>query len=193
MRPVNLVISAFGPYAKEQQLDFEKLNGRNIFVITGSTGAGKTTIFDAISYALYGEASGESRENDSLRSHFAEPDIETFISLEFELRGDIYKIRRSPKQPKKKVRGDGFTEKDAEAVIELPNGKVISGVNNVNEKINEILGINKAQFKQIVMLPQGEFKKLLLANSVEREDVFRKIFNTYNFEGIQGLLKDKAI
>ncbi|MEG0855858.1 MAG: SbcC/MukB-like Walker B domain-containing protein [Terrisporobacter sp.] len=193
MRPVNLVISAFGPYAKEQQLDFEKLNGRNIFVITGSTGAGKTTIFDAISYALYGEASGESRENDSLRSHFAEQDIETFVLLEFELRGNIYKIRRSPKQPKKKVRGDGFTEKDAEATIELPNGKVISGVNNVNEKINEILGINKAQFKQIVMLPQGEFKKLLLANSVEREDVFRKIFNTYNFEGIQGLLKDKAI
>lgn len=193
MRPVNLIISAFGPYAKKQELDFERLNGRNIFVITGTTGAGKTTIFDAISYALYGEASGESRENDSLRSHFAESDVETFVELDFELRGEVYKIRRSPKQPKKKVRGEGFTEKDAEAVLEMPNGKVISGVNNVNEKINEILGINKAQFKQIVMLPQGEFKKLLLANSVEREDVFRKIFNTYNFESIQKSLKEKAM
>lgn len=193
MRPVNLIISAFGPYAKKQELDFQKLNGRNIFVITGTTGAGKTTIFDAISYALYGEASGESRENDSLRSHFAESDVETFVELNFELRGEVYKIRRSPKQPKKKVRGEGFTEKDAEAILEMPKGKVISGVNNVNEKINEILGINKAQFKQIVMLPQGEFKKLLLANSVEREDVFRKIFNTYNFESIQKSLKEKAL
>ena len=193
MRPVNLIISAFGPYAKKQELDFQKLNGRNIFVITGTTGAGKTTIFDAISYALYGEASGESRENDSLRSHFAESDVETFVELDFELRGEVYKIRRSPKQPKKKVRGEGFTEKDAEAILEMPNGKVISGVNNVNEKINEILGINKAQFKQIVMLPQGEFKKLLLANSVEREDVCRKIFNTYNFESIQKSLKEKAL
>ena len=193
MRPVNLIISAFGPYAKKQELDFQKLNGRNIFVITGTTGAGKTTIFDAISYALYGEASGESRENDSLRSHFAESDVETFVELDFELRGEVYKIRRSPKQPKKKVRGEGFTEKDAEAILEMPKGKVISGVNNVNEKINEILGINKAQFKQIVMLPQGEFKKLLLANSVEREDVFRKIFNTYNFESIQKSLKEKAL
>ncbi|OPF53069.1 hypothetical protein BH721_08475 [Clostridium baratii] len=193
MRPVNLIISAFGPYAKKQELDFQKLNGRNIFVITGTTGAGKTTIFDAISYALYGEASGESRENDSLRSHFAESDVETFVELNFELRGEVYKIRRSPKQPKKKIRGEGFTEKDAEAILEMPKGKVISGVNNVNEKINEILGINKAQFKQIVMLPQGEFKKLLLANSVEREDVFRKIFNTYNFESIQKSLKEKAL
>lgn len=193
MRPINLVISAFGPYAKEQQLDFEKLNGRNIFVITGTTGAGKTTIFDAISYALYGEASGESRENDSLRSHFADENTETFVELEFELKGDIYKIRRSPKQPKKKVRGNGFTEKDSEAILDLPNGKRITGISNVNDKITQILGINKAQFKQIVMLPQGEFKKLLLASSVEREDIFRKIFNTYNFENIQADLKEKAI
>lgn len=193
MRPINLVISAFGPYAKEQQLDFEKLNGRNIFVITGTTGAGKTTIFDAISYALYGEASGESRENDSLRSHFADENTETFVELEFELKGDIYKIRRSPKQPKKKVRGNGFTEKDSEAILDLPNGKRITGISNVNDRITQILGINKAQFKQIVMLPQGEFKKLLLASSVEREDIFRKIFNTYNFENIQADLKEKAI
>ena len=192
MKPVKLIISAFGPYANKQELDFRELNGRNIFVITGPTGSGKTTIFDAISYALYGEASGESRENDSLRSHFADVDTETFVELDFEFRGQIYKITRSPKQKKRKARGEGFTEKDSEAELILPNGKVITKVKAVNEKIEEILGITKEQFKQIVMLPQGEFKKLLLANSVEREEIFRKIFNTYSFEKIQSLLKEKA-
>ena len=192
MKPVKLIISAFGPYANKQELDFRELNGRNIFVITGPTGSGKTTIFDAISYALYGEASGESRENDSLRSHFADVDTETFVELDFEFRGEIYKITRSPKQKKRKARGEGFTEKDSEAELILPNGKVITKVKAVNEKIEEILGITKEQFKQIVMLPQGEFKKLLLANSIEREEIFRKIFNTYSFEKIQSLLKEKA-
>lgn len=193
MRPVRLVISAFGPYAEKQELDFRELKGRNIFVITGTTGSGKTTIFDAISYALYGEASGESRENDSLRSHFADDDTETFVELDFELRGDIYKVVRSPKQKKRKTRGEGFTDKEPEAELVLPNGKVITKVKAVNDKITEILGITKEQFKQIVMLPQGEFKKLLLASSVEREGIFRKIFNTYAFEKIQSSLKDKAI
>lgn len=193
MRPVRLVISAFGPYAEKQELDFRELNGRNIFVITGTTGSGKTTIFDAISYALYGEASGEYRENDSLRSHFADDDTETFVELDFELRGDIYKVVRSPKQKKRKTRGEGFTDKEPEAELILPNGKVITKVKAVNDKITEILGITKEQFKQIVMLPQGEFKKLLLASSVEREGIFRKIFNTYAFEKIQSSLKDKAI
>lgn len=192
MKPVKLIISAFGPYADKQVLDFRELNGRNIFVITGPTGSGKTTIFDAISYALYGEASGENRENDSLRSHFADVDTETFVELDFEFRGEIYKITRSPKQKKRKTRGEGFTDKDSEAELILPNGKVITKVKAVNEKIEEILGITKEQFKQIVMLPQGEFKKLLLANSVEREEIFRKIFNTYSFEKIQSLLKEKA-
>ncbi len=193
MRPVKLVISAFGPYAEKQELDFRELKGRNIFVITGTTGSGKTTIFDAISYALYGEASGESRENDSLRSHFADDDTETFVELEFELRGDLYKVVRSPKQKKRKTRGEGFTDKEPEAELVLPNSKVITKVKAVNDKITEILGITKEQFKQIVMLPQGEFKKLLLASSVEREGIFRKIFNTYAFEKIQSSLKDKAI
>lgn len=192
MRPVRLVISAFGPYAEKQELDFRELKGRNIFVITGTTGSGKTTIFDAISYALYGEASGEYRENDSLRSHFADDDTETFVELDFELRGDIYKVVRSPKQKKRKTRGEGFTDKEPEAELILPNGKVITKVKAVNDKITEILGITKEQFKQIVMLPQGEFKKLLLASSVEREGIFRKIFNTYAFEKIQSSLKDKA-
>ena len=192
MRPIKLTISAFGPYASKQVIDFEELKGRNIFVISGKTGAGKTTIFDAISYALYGEASGESRETDSLRSHFADDNTETYVELEFELRGEKYTVNRVPKQKKKKARGEGYTEKSADATLTLPDGKVITKVTNVNDKIIEILGITREQFKQIVMLAQGEFKKLLLADSVEREGIFRKIFNTYDFEKIQAELKDKA-
>ena len=192
MRPIKLTISAFGPYASKQVIDFEELKGRNIFVISGKTGAGKTTIFDAISYALYGEASGESRETDSLRSHFADDNTETYVELEFELRGQKYIVNRVPKQKKKKARGEGYTEKSADATLTLPDGKVITKVKNVTDKIIEILGITREQFKQIVMLAQGEFKKLLLADSVEREGIFRKIFNTYDFEKIQTELKDKA-
>ena len=192
MRPIKLTISAFGPYASKQVIDFEELKGRNIFVISGKTGAGKTTIFDAISYALYGEASGESRETDSLRSHFADDNTETYVELEFELRGEKYTVNRVPKQKKKKARGEGYTEKTADATLTLPDGKVITKVKNVTDKIIEILGITREQFKQIVMLAQGEFKKLLLADSVEREGIFRKIFNTYDFEKIQAELKDKA-
>lgn len=193
MRPIKLTISAFGPYASKQVIDFEELKGRNIFVISGKTGAGKTTIFDAISYALYGEASGESRETDSLRSHFADDNTETYVELEFELRGQKYIVNRVPKQKKKKARGEGYTEKSADATLTLPDGKVITKVKNVTDKIIEILGITREQFKQIVMLAQGEFKKLLLADSVEREGIFRKIFNTYDFEKIQTQLKDKAV
>ena len=192
MRPIKLTISAFGPYASKQVIDFEELKGRNIFVISGKTGAGKTTIFDAISYALYGEASGESRETDSLRSHFADDNTETYVELEFELRGERYIVNRVPKQKKKKARGEGYTEKSADATLTLPDGKVITKVKNVTDKIIEILGITREQFKQIVMLAQGEFKKLLLAKSDEREGIFRKIFNTYDFEKIQIELKNKA-
>ena len=134
MRPIKLTISAFGPYASKQVIDFEELKGRNIFVISGKTGAGKTTIFDAISYALYGEASGESRETDSLRSHFADDNTETYVELEFELRGEKYTVNRVPKQKKKKARGEGYTEKSADATLTLPDGKVITKVKNVTDR-----------------------------------------------------------
>jgi len=192
MRPLKLVISAFGPYAKEELIDFTLLDGKNIFLITGATGAGKTTVFDAISYALFGEASGSSRETDSLRSDFASNSRLTFVDLTFELRGQIYQIKRIPQQLKPKVKGEGFTNQGAEAELVLPGGKVRTGASNVSNKINEILGINKEQFKQIVMLPQGEFKKLLLADSKDREVIFRKIFGTHTYEKIQTLLYDKS-
>lgn len=185
-------MSAFGPYAKEEIIDFESLNGKNIFLITGPTGAGKTTIFDAISYALFGEASGSTRENDSLRSDFSKKDRLTYVELDFELRGQRYHIRRVPQQLKPKVKGEGFTTQSAEAELILPDGRVKTGAMNVTNEINILMGITKEQFKQIVMLPQGEFKRLLLADSREREGIFRKIFSTYTYEKIQSLLNDKA-
>lgn len=192
MKPLKLTMSAFGPYANIQEIDFNKLDGSNIFLITGPTGAGKTTIFDAISYALYGETSGSTREVDSLRSDFAKPEVETYVELDFEFRDNKYNIKRYPTQVIKKKRGDGVKEEKARVELHLPNGKTITKVKEATEKIQEILGIDKDQFKQIVMIPQGEFKKLLLADSKERGIIFRKIFETYDYEKIQNSLKEKA-
>lgn len=192
MKPLKLIMSAFGPYSKVQEIDFSKLDGSNIFLITGPTGAGKTTIFDAISYALYGSASGSSREVDTLRSDFAKGDIETFVELDFEFRDEVYKVKRYPTQFINKKKGDGLKEEKAKAELHLPNGKVITKVKEVTDRIQDILGIDKDQFKQIVMIPQGEFKKLLLADSKERGVIFRKIFGTHDYERIQNALKEKA-
>ncbi len=192
MRPIKLTICGFGPYAGKEVVDFTKLNGRNIFVVSGKTGAGKTTIFDAISFSLYGEPSGDTREIRSLRSDFADDDTDTFVELDFEIKGEVYKVKRSPLYLKKKKNKEGYTESKASAELFLPNDKHITKIKDVNDKLIEILGINRQQFKQIVMLAQGEFRKLLLANSSEREDIFRKIFDTYRFENIQEELKTRA-
>lgn len=191
MKPLKLTISAFGPYAGLQEIDFTILKDQ-IFLISGPTGSGKTTIFDAISFALFGEPSGSSRDRDSLRSDFAEPQIETFVELIFELRGKVYTIKRSPQQEQKKLRGEGFTIRNADAELLMPDGTLITKISNVDEKINSILGINKSQFKQIVMLPQGEFRRLLESDSNEREVIFRKIFGTEAFAEIQRKLEDQS-
>ncbi|MDP4144731.1 MAG: AAA family ATPase [Bacillota bacterium] len=191
MRPLRLTMSAFGPYASSETIDFTNLKDKNIFLITGPTGAGKTTIFDAISYALFGEASGSSRDKDSLRSDFALPETVTYIELEFELRGQKYIIMRSPQQERKKVRGEGFVTKNAEAQLTLPDGDIVTKWNAVDEKIGTILGINKSQFRQIVMLPQGEFRELLESESKDREIIFRRIFGTEAFEAIQRKLDEQ--
>jgi DNA repair protein SbcC/Rad50 len=185
MRPLKLTISAFGPYPAAETIDFNNLKDKNIFLITGPTGAGKTTIFDAISYALFGEASGSSRDNDSLRSHFAQIESLTFVELEFELRGEKFRVKRNPKQEAKKLKGEGTRIKESDAELEMPDGKLITQIKSVDEKISNLLGINKNQFRQIVMLPQGEFRKLLEAESKEREVIFRKIFGTEAFQIIQ--------
>lgn len=191
MKPLKLTISAFGPYAGLQEIDFTALK-EQIFVISGPTGSGKTTIFDAISYALFGEPSGSSRDRDSLRSDFAQAETETFVELQFELRGKVYKIKRSPQQEQKKLRGEGYTIRNADAELLMSDGSLITRISNVDEKINSLLGINKSQFKQIVMLPQGEFRKLLESDSNEREIIFRKIFGTEAFAEIQKRLENES-
>lgn len=194
MRPLKLVMTAFGPYAKEQIIDFTELGARNLFVITGDTGAGKTTVLDAISYALYGKASGRDRDNDSLRSHFASADVLTIVELDFEIAGKRYWIRRVPKQRKAKSRGIGSTDQNAEAELkELDgNAELIAGVTEVNNKVVQLMGLTYDQFKQIIMIPQGEFRELLIADSKSRQDILQKIFGTGVLRRIQELLEGKA-
>ena len=194
MRPHKLTMSAFGPYAGEQVIDFEQLAGRNLFLITGPTGAGKTTIFDGICYALFGKASGAERESETMRSHFASNDAFTFVELEFSLSGKRYRVKRSPRQDRPKLRGGGITNNDPEAEFkELLDGSItISGVDAVNQKIIATLGISYEQFRQIIMVPQGEFRKLITTGTKEREEIFRKIFGTEQFLLIQNKLFETA-
>lgn len=192
MRIKKMIISAFGPYADRQELDFEtNLDGKNMFVITGNTGAGKTTIFDAINFALYGEASGSDRDGKSLRSDFADPSTPTEVELWFSLRGKDYYIKRSPQYFRAKQRGEGFTESKPNAEIKLKD-KTVSGPKEVTRLVEEILGITCDQFKQLVMIPQGEFKKLLNSDSDKKEEIFRKIFGTKIFSDIQQNIKNEA-
>lgn len=190
MRPLKLTMTAFGPYAAEEVIDFTKLKDRNIFLITGPTGAGKTTIFDGISFAVFGNASSEERDGENLRSHFAKEDILTSVELDFELKGIKYNIKRIPKQQKKKTKGEGFTEQKSEAFLKFGESYV-SGVTAVNEKIGDILGISYDQFRQIIMIPQGEFRKLITADSQDREKILQKIFGTQGYRRVQDKLWEK--
>ena len=194
MRPHKLTLCAFGPYAAEQVIDFDQLDGRNLFLITGPTGAGKTTVFDAICFALFGRASSMERDGAALRSHFAAGDAETFVELEFSLGDKRYWVRRSPWQLRPKKRGSGLTESEHDAEFRaMAEGSVsISKPAAVDPKIVETLGLTYEQFRQIVMVPQGEFRKLITAGTREREDIFRKIFGTEQFLQIQNKLFDKA-
>ena len=189
MKPKNLVMSAFGPYSGRVEVPLSSLGGSGLFLITGDTGAGKTTLFDAIAFALFGEASGSVRTVDSLRSDFASPDTKTFVELEFLHKGLSYRIKRNPKYDRPKKNGTGFTSEIADAVMTLPGGEVITGSSRVTEKVVDLLGIDFKQFKQIAMIAQGEFLKLLLADSKERAEIFRKVFNTGIYQVIQETLK----
>ena len=190
MKPINLKISAFGPYKDEVNIDFTKLGENGIFLITGDTGAGKTSIFDAISFAIFGEVSGSNRPIQTLRSDFADMNIDTYVELEFVHKNRKYKILRNPSYEKPKKKGEGFTKKSADASLEYDD-VVVSGIKNVDIKIEEILGINAKQFKQISMLAQGEFLKILFAESKERTEIFRKIFDTNIYNSIARKLKEK--
>lgn len=190
MKPLKIVMSAFCPYAGRTELDLAAFGGQGLFLITGDTGAGKTTIFDAIAFALFGEASGCTRTADTLRSDFAELSTKTYVELTFLHKNKIYSITRNPRYERPKKSGDGVTTENADAALQLPDGDVITGYRDVTAKIVDLLGINYRQFKQIAMIAQGEFLQLLLADSKERGDIFRRVFNTDLYQTVQRLLKD---
>ena len=192
MRPINIKICAFGPYKDEVYIDFTKFYDNGIFLITGDTGSGKTTIFDAICFALFGSASGVNRDKSSFRSDFASDEVKTYVELEFSHKDCIYKIERCPSYMRKKKRGEGNTLVSGDATL-IYLDKVITGEKNVTDKCVEILGINYSQFKQISMIAQGEFLKLLLAKSSDRADIFRRIFDTGIYKEISDRLKKKYL
>lgn len=192
MRPLKLVMSAFGPYAGEETIDFEKMGSRGLYLITGDTGSGKTTVFDALSFALFGESSGGNREPAMLRSRFAEARTKTFVELTFLYKGREYTVKRNPEYLRPKDRGEGETAERADAVLFLPGGGITEGVKNVNEKITELLGVNKEQFSHIAMIAQGEFLKLLLADTKKRSEIFREIFGTKKYQALQDALKSRS-
>ena len=193
MRPLELTLNAFGPYAGEVNIDFEKFGKKGIFLICGNTGAGKTMIFDAISFALFGEASGNTRQSNSFRSDFAQPEEKTFVRLKFLYGQKTYILERSPRYERPKLRGNGTVTSPPEAFIEYENGKTISGVKEVNEAVKEILGIDKAQFSSIAMIAQGDFLRLLLSKTDEKTQIFRKIFNTSIYDAFQNKAKEEYL
>ena len=193
MRPTKLTVSAFGPYAGQTTLDLDKLGENGLYLITGTTGAGKTSIFDAITYALYDKPSGEIRDDSMLRSKYASPSTETFVELEFVCRGQIYKVHRNPEYERPKARGDGMTKQTAKAELYYPDGRVLDkNKKEVTKAIENILGIDRNQFLQIAMIAQGDFLRLLLAKTEERKAIFRQIFKTQPLEKIQLKLKEDA-
>lgn len=190
MKPLKVIMSAFGPYATRTELDLAPFDGRGLFLITGDTGAGKTTIFDAIAFALFGEASGSIRSADTLRSDFADPNTMTYVELTFLHRNRTYTINRNPRFERPKKNGEGVTTENADATLLMPNGERMSGYREVTAKIVDLLGITCQQFKQIAMIAQGEFLQLLLADSKDRGDIFRRVFNTELYQIVQRLLKE---
>ncbi len=191
MRPIKLTMSAFGPYASKTTLELDKLGERGLYLITGDTGAGKTSIFDAIVFALYGSASGENREASMLRSKYAEGDIPTEVELTFLYGGKEYTVRRNPEYERPK-KGGGLTVKKAAAELYYPDGSVITKLREVNAAIEEIIGVGKEQFTGIAMLAQGEFLKLLFAPTVERKKIFQRLFRTQGFYKLQERLRSEA-
>lgn len=193
MRLKKLIMQAFGPFKDKVVIDFEKDKiDRGLLLITGDTGAGKTTIFDAICYALYGNTSGDTREANSLRSDWASNDMDTYVDLEFYYKNKLYEIKRSPEYTRKKKNGIGETKQVATSEANI-NGKIITKLTDVNKEIESLIGLDYKQFRQVAMLSQGEFSKFLLAPSLEKTTIFRKIFNTEFYDLLQNKLKSNML
>ncbi len=199
MRPVRLTISAFGSYEKCEEIDFTGFGESGLYLITGDTGSGKTSVFDAIVYALYGQVSGDLRQPADVRCKFASDDTMTFVELEFEYRGDIYTVKRSPEILKavtrgKKLNEDGtpkMTKRPGNASFVGPDGSEVTGIAKTDAKVRELLGLDCKQFLQIAMIAQGSFYKLLLENTSEKTEILRKIFHTEDYKDVILKLKEK--
>lgn len=195
MEIMELTLQAFGPYKNRQTISFERLKQYPIFLITGPTGAGKTTVFDAICFALYGKASGSDRDQETLRSQLSRPEEKTFVSFTFRINNKTYALERSPKQVVAKQRGEGTKEEPARAELYFdPEGErqlLASKVREVDQLVEDMLGLNYEQFRKMMMIPQGEFRKLISENSREREEVLRKIFDTSLYMDVTERLKQK--
>lgn len=197
MKPVKLVMSAFGSYVGVEEIDFSKAE-QGLFLISGDTGSGKTTIFDAISFALFGEASGDGRESSMMRSHYAPEDAETYVELTFSEKGKEYRIFRSPAYVRLSKRKNKNGERSAvlsaaRVSFFLPDGSELPGrIAEVNEAVRTLVGVDREQFAQIMMIAQGEYRKLLHASSKERKEIFSRIFQTGIYRRIQDGLKERS-
>lgn len=192
MRPRMLIMTAFGPYAGKTALDMDRLGEEGIYLITGDTGAGKTTIFDGITYALYGETSGGVRKADMMRCTYAEEDLPTEVELTFAYGREDYRIRRRPAYERRKKRGEGVTRSPAVCELMMPDGTVLTKEREVTAAVIDLLGVDKAQFTQIAMIAQGDFRKLILAETRERISIFRHIFQTGRYQQLQERIREEA-
>ena len=190
MRPLKLTLSAFGPYAAETVLELEKLGRGGLYLVTGDTGAGKTTLFDAITYALYDHSSGGIREGAMLRSKYADPKTPTFVELEFEVGGKRYTVRRNPEYLRPKTRGEGFTTEKADATLTYGDGRPpVTRAKEVTAAVIDVIGLDYNQFSQIVLIAQGQFTRLLNASTEERIKIFRTLFRTQRYQQLQEKLQ----
>ncbi|WP_104025795.1 AAA family ATPase [Vibrio hyugaensis] len=195
MKPIKLTMQAFGPFAQTETIEFDKLGTNPLFLINGPTGSGKTSILDAICFALYGETTGNERQGIQMRCDMAAPTLLTEVTLEFSLHGKSYRVIRSPEQEAPKARGEGMTvRKHTAALYEITDEEklITSKTTQVKTEVANIIGLNETQFRQVMVLPQGKFRELLLATSKEREEIFGQLFQTDIYKKIEYALKDKA-
>ncbi len=194
MKLKELIITAFGPYKESEYIDFSKFEEGGLFLLTGPTGSGKTAIFDAIIFALYGDSSTGDRANETLRSQWASSDLLTEVAFTFELRGKTYKIIRSPRQERPKARGTGMTEHKGEASLIFLDEKTkpYVGTKAVNDYITTLLGLSANQFKQLIMIPQGAFREFLISDSKAKEDILVHLFDVLDFDEITDKAKKRA-